>query len=280
MTAVDLFCGYGGATAGMIQAGLEVAAAYDLDPQAVAAHRQWHPDVPCALRDIHEVTADELAGRFVWASPSCKPYSTANRTLTRGVRHPEYYPLAKLVEQARLATALVIENVGGLVWSAEGKEEIARLHRAAVKLGKAVSINVIAANELGIPQHRRRVIIVVGPMVLIPRGVPVSAEYAVMATEHTGQFRTDPSGHFVQSADGMQVPDRPGRSVERCAELQGIPVPAGFSKTTQYRLIGNAVPPVFAEFVCRQVLFGLRGSSPQNKQPVRQSGRCAGRAPY
>lgn len=247
MNAVDLFAGMGGATEGMQRAGLTVEVAVDRDPAAVKAHREWHPTVPVLERDVSTVESEKLAGRFVWASPSCKPWSTANR-VRRGRDHPEYYPLARLAEQTRKAACVVIENVAGLVTERDGREELARMDDALG--GRAYSVHVLPSNEHGVPQLRRRAIIVIGPFVVWSRGVPIDPSPAVMATERTSNFR---------QTEAFDRGNRPkGRSIEECAHLQGVPVPQGVPERTAFRLIGNAVPPTLGASVCRQVLESMR----------------------
>lgn len=247
MTAIDLFAGMGGATEGMQRAGLTVELAVDRDPAVVKAHREWHPNVPIVERDVTSITPDELAGRFVWASPSCKPWSTANR-VRRGQDHPEYYPLARLAEQTRDAACVVIENVAGLVTERDGHTELERMRQA---LGtRPYSIHVLKSNEHGVPQLRRRAIIVIGPFVVWSEGIPIDPMPAVMATERTTNFRG--TGSFT----GGVRPEK--RSIEEGARLQGVPVPQGVAERTAWRLIGNAVPPSLGESVCRQVLDSMR----------------------
>ena len=277
-----MFAGMGGSTAGMIAAGLDVRAAWDFDAAAVKAHNAWHPSAPCELRDCHTVTPDDLAGRFVWASPSCKPYSVANRyPHRRGQLHAEYYPLAELARQAARASVLVIENVPGLVETVEGKAEMALLTAELHAQGRPWCVYILRAADYGVPQLRRRVIIVVGAMPMfgceirpdVLHTAPVASENkggpgrpgrvfartvvttqriglqrAPTAREHLAAMSTDPRSREVVFN---------GRSVEECAALQGVPVPQGVSRTAAYRLIGNAVPPRMAAGICRDVLAAL-----------------------
>lgn len=177
MRAVVLFCGMGGATAGLAEAGIDCRLSVDGWQRACVAHRRWHPSMPVVrarCEDAHRLAP--MAVDMVWASPSCKPYSTANRVAgRRGTDHPEYYPLSLLVEQTQAwcATWLVIENVPGLVWSVEGKAELARFHEAVTRAGLVWTYTLLSAASCGVRQLRRRVIIVVGPrLVAIPDAIP------------------------------------------------------------------------------------------------------------
>lgn len=181
MADLVLFCGLGGATEGLVRAGWDVGACVDAWPEALEAHQRWRPEL--FTRELYVETAHEvLEGAYdrVWASPSCKPWSTANRTPKRGKAHPEYYSLAHLVRQAFgawRARWLVIENVGGLIWSQEGRVEIAELEAEVARWpGLRLSRprgGCIASNTLGVAQLRRRVFLVVGPayVSLRPGGV-------------------------------------------------------------------------------------------------------------
>lgn len=260
MRAAALFCGYGGASRGMRQAGLEVVAAYDWSAREVEAHRWLEPDVPCEQRDVSTVTADELRGLFVWASPSCKPWSTANRSPKRGTAHAEYYDLTLLAEQCRYSAVTVIENVMGLLHSREGRVEMARLHTRCHELGLNVQVLVPFANEHGVSQFRQRAMIVMGaPYVVLPRGVAIPATYAVMATEH--------KGHYMRSSGGLRTQVRFGRALVECARLQHLPIPAGFSKRAAAEMLGNAVPPPLAEAVCRAVLGAVAHAPEPTLEP-------------
>jgi site-specific DNA-cytosine methylase len=175
MRAIVLFAGMGGASAGLAAAGIDVCLCVDGWQRACVAHRRWHPAMPvmrARCEDAHHIAA--MTVDMVWASPSCKPYSTANRVAwRRGTDHPEHYPLSLLVEQMRAWQArwLVIENVPGLVWSVEGKQELARFHQAVTGAGLVWTYTMLSAASCGVRQLRRRAIIVVGDrLVTIPDG--------------------------------------------------------------------------------------------------------------
>lgn len=299
MRVVEFCCGYGGASAGLVAAGLEYEVGYDSWPMAVEAHRRWHPDLRTEIRDVRDVEPHELEGRFVWASLPCQPWSTANRR-KRGRSHPHYYPLDHFAYQVHRAGVAVIENVPGLLTERDGQEELARLERACARLGLSLSIHLVPALWFGVPQLRRRAIIVIGgPLVLFaPPAVLGGAEgWAVTATEGKGGpgrvpalARTVRAAHgggrdsrrYSQIIDPEADPYAP-RTPEECARLQGVPHEpiAHLPKTHQYTLIGNAVPPRFAEGVVRVLMGALwearqerEGNDPSRLRELRKEARA------
>ena len=75
--AIDLFCGCGGVTEGLKQAGFTVVAAVDNDPICCQTYRLNHPEVNLFEKDIckiHSASIDEEDGLFVveWNSDSAK----------------------------------------------------------------------------------------------------------------------------------------------------------------------------------------------------------------
>lgn len=244
MKVIEFCCGYGGASAGLLAAGLTIEQSYDVWPVAVEQHRAWHPDVPCEVRDVSTVTPAELAGRLVWASLPCQPWSRANQ-VRRGKQHPHYYSLAHFARQVQHARCAVIENVPGLVEMPDGRAELAELERECIRLGLTFTYHLVPSHWFGVPQLRKRLFIVIGrdlPLTLIQggRGVSGPLHVAPVASENKG-------------SEGRPA----GRTPEQTAALQGVPVPQGVSTTAAHALIGNAVPPKLAQAIAEQVFLPL-----------------------
>lgn len=84
----DLFCGLGGSTRGLIEAGLRLRLAMNHNRIQVAAHRANHPDGEHLCEDINAFDKRSLPRtRILWGSPICTEISPAGgRKRTRGQR--------------------------------------------------------------------------------------------------------------------------------------------------------------------------------------------------
>lgn len=104
MKALDLFCGGGGATVGMMRAGFEVTGV-DIAPQKrYPGHRFIQADA----------LAVPLSGYdFIWASPPCQAYSIASQLhRNNGTQYPDLIAPIRLRLRSQ-AAPWVIENVVG-----------------------------------------------------------------------------------------------------------------------------------------------------------------------
>lgn len=100
--ALDLFCGAGGVSAGLVAAGFEVVGV-DIEPQ---------PSYPFEFRQGDAMKIDLSEFDFIWASPPCQ-HSTAYARRPRHVRHvPNLIgPVRDRLIEA--GAPYVIENVVG-----------------------------------------------------------------------------------------------------------------------------------------------------------------------
>ena len=168
--AIDLFCGCGGLTEGLKQAKFRVIGALDLDPLAIESFKLNHRRTRVWQADIRRVTAtqvmldldlkpgelDLLAG-----CPPCQGFSSL-RTLngSRTVRDRGkdlVFHFLRFVK-ALQPRAIMMENVPGLArdW------RMRALSKALNALGYESDHQVLDAADYGVPQRRRRLILLAG----------------------------------------------------------------------------------------------------------------------
>lgn len=168
LTAIDLFAGGGGLTVGLKRAGFHVKAAVEMETHACATYRANHPEVRLLERDITSVSGKELldiAGPggvdLLAGCPPCQGYTSLNKY---GVDDPRNQ---LVLEISRLAAALkpraiMMENVPGL--TIKGKSQYETLLADLTVLGYRMenSTKVLQVADYGVPQERRRLVILAG----------------------------------------------------------------------------------------------------------------------
>lgn len=159
MTAIDLFAGGGGFTQAAEQAGVTVLWAANHWPEAVAVHALNHPNVQHSCQDLHQANWLEVpAHDLLLASPACQGHSRARggrETLQHDRDRSTAWAVVSALEVHRPALAIV-ENVPDfLSWT------LYPAWKTAVRaLGYALSPHLIDSADLGAPQSRPRVFIV------------------------------------------------------------------------------------------------------------------------
>ena len=189
-TSVDLFAGCGGLSLGLHQAGWEGMFAIEKDPMAFETLRQnmltdgapypgfglWPDWLKKAPHDVEGVLKEpmirghleELSGEvgLIAGGPPCQGFSVGGRRNGRDDRNQLVHRMLELVELVRSPLVLV-ENVEGITRrfiSKPGKSQddavadqiVVRLR----ELGYGSSYSIVDASDFGVPQLRRRVLIV------------------------------------------------------------------------------------------------------------------------
>jgi DNA (cytosine-5)-methyltransferase 1 len=170
-TAVDLFCGAGGLGLGFSWAGFETLAAVDFDRSALDtyAHNEPHRDITITadlsspeeslsvLRDI-ERRAGENGVDVVVGGPPCQGFSTAGKWLTTDSRNNLVFSFVAAVERLR-PRHVVMENVAALLWR-RGRPFLDSIRNQLHSYGYSTDVALLHAEAYGVPQLRRRMILV------------------------------------------------------------------------------------------------------------------------
>lgn len=187
--AIDLFCGAGGLTHGLLRAGLPVLAGIDNDPTCAYAYKENNTPAQFIERDITEITSDDLEEIFgnvkhrvlVGCAP-CQPFSLHTQKYKKKIKNPPKWGLLReflrLVRDIR-PDIVSMENVPRLV-----KKDVFQEFEAGLKnLGYRVSHKSVYAPDYGVPQARYRLILLasrLGPIELIPPTHDLNAPITVL----------------------------------------------------------------------------------------------------
>lgn len=153
-TVVDLFCGAGGMSLGFQQAGFEVVRAFDFNEHAVATYaRNLGPHVEqlSITEDLDLPPCDVIAG-----GPPCQGFSSAGLRRQGDHRNTLVSVFAKLIARHR-PRAFVFENVEGFLTGEDGAR-VVDLIEPVLAAGYRVHLQKVNVANLGVPQHRKRVI--------------------------------------------------------------------------------------------------------------------------
>ena len=178
LSALDLFSGAGGTSLGLQRAGFRVVAAVELSELAAESYRLNMPDVAVWESDIRDVEARSLMDgaalepgelALLAACPPCQGFSTI-RTLNGSRRIEDdrndlLRDVSRFVQVLRPMTVMA-ENVPGLVADAVFEEFTDELGA----LGYEYRHEVVNVSDYGVPQRRRRLLLVASRLGRPPLG--------------------------------------------------------------------------------------------------------------
>lgn len=167
----DFFAGCGGASCGFRAAGMEVSFALDHDADAKATFEANFPDTHFEFADIREVSAEAVRVRVDAETPNpvlfsgcapCQPFTRQNTTrprLDQDERVPLLARFARLVETCR-PDVVFVENVPGLQELDRNSQPFGGFLTRLAAAGYKVDYRPIRLSRYGIPQSRRRLVLV------------------------------------------------------------------------------------------------------------------------
>ena len=165
-TSLDLFCGAGGLTLGFKWAGIKSVLCTDIEQSACVTLKVNNPEIPIICGDITERTLKEYISDIairsnvdiICGGPPCQGYSLAGLRDNSDPRNQLFRDFAYIVSKVK-PKVIVFENVVGLLSYNKGKtyEEILELFS---ELGYNTYGKVLNAADYGVPQKRKRVILV------------------------------------------------------------------------------------------------------------------------
>lgn len=184
-SAIDLFCGCGGLTQGMRQAGFSVKGGIEIDADAVRTFRANHPRTKVIGRDIRNTLPAEicrlLKGRplhLLAGCPPCQGFSNVRRLnrkrSIRDRRNELILDYLRFVEELRPLTVMM-ENVPGIM----DYFLFQKLTRGLKDLGYHLEVGIVDVADYGIPQHRKRLILLASSLGILEIAPPIGVRRTV-----------------------------------------------------------------------------------------------------
>lgn len=201
IACVDLFCGVGGLTHGLIRGGINVVAGFDVDPQCRFPY-EANNDARFIDKDISELRGDDL--RAIWPKhvytllagcAPCQPFSTYSRKGRASRRDTKWGLVAefgRLIDESE-PDLVTMENVPQLADHHVFDEFLDSLDDYHVWHG------VVECAHYRIPQTRKRLVLLasrLGTIALLPARIDQMASPTVR----------DAIGHLPRLAAGESDP--------------------------------------------------------------------------
>lgn len=182
-TVIDLFAGCGGLSLGLYQAGWHGLFAIEKNPCAFETLKynlidgknhfdwpEWLPKEPLDILEVNKLYKKQLKGLrgtidLVAGGPPCQGFSMAGKRVKDDIRNQLVFAYIDFIEMVR-PKLILFENVKGFTYAFGKSDNPDAVPYSAIvverlnKMGYDVSAQVIDFSEYGVPQRRKRFILV------------------------------------------------------------------------------------------------------------------------
>lgn len=164
-TAVELFSGAGGLSIGLEKAGFQIILANEIEQDFATTFQLNHPNTKMICEDIHHIDFQEELRKLavsnidlVSGGPPCQGFSTVGSKNEKDPRNSLFYEYLRAVKEIN-PKYVIFENVSGFTTMYAGTA-----HKALISeldtLGYRTQSSVLEASDFGLPQIRKRTIII------------------------------------------------------------------------------------------------------------------------
>lgn len=158
---VSLFSGGGGLDIGFKQAGYDIVWAIDINQDAVNSYKK-NVGTEIICDNLYEIEAKQIPRcDFVIGGPPCQSFSLAGNRHCDDKRGQLVWKYIDIIKELQ-PKGFLFENVPGLVSAknSEGEKIFPLLFKAFSEIGYNVSYKIVNAADYGVPQLRKRIIVV------------------------------------------------------------------------------------------------------------------------
>ena len=162
---IDIFCGAGGLSCGLEQAGLRCLLGIDHDTHAISTFEKNHLHAKSFSGKIEDLTSKQLNSLInnknidlVVGGPPCQGFSTVGKGDPNDNRNKLFMEFLRIVKLTN-PSYVVIENVTGLL-AKKNEKTLKKIFKYFQDLGYTLEVQVMSAHNYGVAEKRRRTIII------------------------------------------------------------------------------------------------------------------------
>lgn len=175
--AIDLFCGAGGLTLGLKKAGFRVALGVEVNQEIARTYKANHRKTKLLIDDVRKLTGREVFKTtglkqidLIAGCPPCQGFSQLTEKYKReDPRNDLVLEMARLIEEIR-PKMVMMENVPGI--TTKGKAILDEFLERIKKMGYLVTTGILQMADYGVPQSRRRFVLLAGKGFRIDLPIP------------------------------------------------------------------------------------------------------------
>jgi DNA (cytosine-5)-methyltransferase 1 len=167
LNAIDLFCGCGGMTKGLVDAGINVIAGIDIWDKAITNYKKnFHHHAICA--DLTKLSPEEFDKTYIKnnsidllvGSPPCQGVSISGKRDINDPRNSLFMEFVKYLDYFK-PKAFMMENVIGILsMKTSNGENLIDIIIESLSMNYNCTIHKLYASDFEVPQNRRRIIII------------------------------------------------------------------------------------------------------------------------
>lgn len=213
---VDLFCGVGALSHGLMLAGCKIVAGYDIDARCRHAFEK-NNGATFFPRDVSKLLASEIAGHFSGEAPTvlagcapCQPFSTYKQRYEEDPQWGLVQKFAELASEVR-PDFVTMENVPALL-RYKGGAVFEAFETTLKAAGYSVRHIVAKCEMFGVAQRRRRLVVLASKSGVAPELVPSGSGYGSVKEAigslpplHAGQTDTDDRLHTASALSPLNL---------------------------------------------------------------------------